>query len=279
MNRLTILASLLGVTLMAAEADYRTQQESADKAFSELESEESSDKDLELQKKDLEIERLKLELEKRKLAEEKQKFQQSASGQQTFHQPRPAPKIKQEGFYVGLEAYRGMGTRTWKTTDADTSVTTETEENIEFSQQTLKIGMLVEGHRAYLGLTAGKDITEDGTSQYKEGHSIDAGFDFVFDTLYDASSSSNILPFLRAGIGIGFYEHLDEDKIYYEDDTATAVEVRLGVGIYYQIDRTFEVAASLERLASVQYFKDTNDNTLEITDALSSLSVGVNYHF
>ena len=219
-------------------------------------------------------------MEKKELAEEKQKYRQSSSGIQPHTVTGlPSPKMKQDGFYVGIEMFRGSGTRSWKITDSDSSISTETEKNIEFSQQTLKVGMLVEGNRVYLGITTGKDVTIKGTSQYKDGGSIDFGFDLVFDSLYDPDASSNFLPFLRASTALGFYEYLKEDKADYEDDSATTVELRVGAGMNYQINRKLELAASFERLVSIQTFENPNNNTVTITDAVNGVALGINYHF
>ena len=124
-----------------------------------------------------------------------------------------------------------------------------------------------------------KDVTIKGSSQYKDGNSIDFGFDLVFDSLYDPSSTRNFFPFLRAGASIGVYEHRTEDKIVYEDDSALATEIRLGAGIYYQINRSFELAASFERMVSIQTFENSNNDTMSITDALSGVAFGCNVHF
>lgn len=276
-----LLASVFCAGLIAAEADYQTQHDSADKAFNELEGKQTDASELELQKKELEIERLKLELEKRKLAEEKQKLKsdQLRTEPQSKTLPQEEPRGKQSGFYIGIEAFGATGRRTSTVKNSSGVTLSETESDIDYTHQKLQLGLIVEGNRVALGVTAGKEIRDSDGSLYKKGTGVDMTFDLVSDSLYDPASTSNILPFLRLGAGIGVYEHLDEDKIYFEDDTATAIEGKLGLGLYYQINETFEIAASYEWMFSVQNYQDTSDNTLEISDTISGIALGFNAHF
>jgi hypothetical protein len=271
-----LLASLLSVTLLAAEADYQTQHDSADKAFNEMEGKSDKEKDLELQRKELEIERLKLELEKKQLAEEKQKAAQPAPA--PSHQARRS-SAKESTFYLGLETYSASGTRTYKTSYKNGG-SYSTGYDSKFTQQALKLGFGGLGdNRLALDLIFGKDITIDGDSLYESGTGVGLTWDIVMSSLYNPSDSSNLLPFLRLGFGVGSYKHLEENKIYYAEDTTSSVELKWGLGIYYQINKSFELALSYDWLTGAMAYKDANENELTITDQVGGIALGINAHF
>jgi hypothetical protein len=276
---IVVLASLLALNLTAAEADYATQQESADKAFNELDGKEADNKEIELQKKELEIERLKLELEKKQLAEERQKAQQPAP--QAYQAPsRPAQQPYRSSFYIGFETYNASGTRTKTAKNSSGSTLWEVENDIDFAQQALKIGFgELSENRITIDILSGRDISYEGTSLYKDGTGFGLTWDVVMSSLYDASSESNLLPFLRLGFAIGSYEYLDEYAYLYEDDSASTVELKLGFGLFYQINKTFELAVSYDMNTAALAYEDSVGNKLEITDQVSGIALGFNAHF
>jgi len=281
MKKTLLLTALLSLNLIAADADYQTQQDSADKAFNELDGKESDGKDLELQKKELEIERLKLELEKKKLAEEKQKAQQPAPAQQTYQAPSRPVQQYESDFYIGLETYSATGTRTNKYTDSS-GWTAEATADIDFTQRALKIGFGKLGeNRLTIDLTSGRDITDStsGDSYYKEGTGVGLTWDIVMSSMYKSASASNLLPFLRLGFGIGTYEYLDEYKYLYAEDTVSTVEFKWGIGVYYQINKTFELSASYDSQTAALAYENASGDKWEITDQVGGVAIGFNVHF
>ena len=280
MRKSIVLASLLGLSLMAADADYQTQQDSADKAFNELEGKETTDKDLELQKKELEIERLKLELERKKLAEEKQNSQQPAP---SYQEPaRPAPTDNGSVFYIGFEVFNANGTREVTLKDSSGSTLSTAEADIDFSQQAFKLGLGGLGdNRLTLDFVSGRKLSnsDTGNDLYKEGTGIGLTWDIVMSSLYRPASPTNFLPFLRLGFSVGSYEYLDEQKYLYADDKATTVEFTYGLGMYFQINKTLELAASYDIQTAALAYEDSYGNKLEITDQVGGLAIGLNVHF
>lgn len=272
--------SLSSVLIFAGESSYEVQQNSSQKALDELDGKEMSEKDLQLMKKDLEIERLKLELEKQKFAEEKQKNeQQMVVADETPRESIQNNKNSNSGVFIGVETYGASGTRTYAITTSGES-TTELEHDIDYTQQTLKLGIGDLGdNRLAVGFTFGKDISYEGDSLYKSGTSVDIIWDIVMSSLYQESSQSNLLPFFRLGFGIGSYEYLDEEKSLYTEDSATTAEFKFGFGAYYQIDKTFELALSYDFQIAAFSYEDPDGDIMNITDDIGGLALGFNIHF
>ncbi|MDQ1339647.1 MAG: hypothetical protein QG567_800 [Campylobacterota bacterium] len=268
------------VFVFAEQSSYEEQQNSSQKALNELDGKGVSEKDLQLMRKDLEIERLKLELEKQKFAEEKQKNeQQIVTADEAPSESIQNNKNPNSGVFIGIETYGASGTRTYTISTSGNSAT-ELEHDIDYAQQTLKLGIGELGdNRLAVGFTFGKDIRYEGDSLYKSGTSVDIVWDIVMSSLYQESSQSNLLPFFRLGFGVGSYEYLDEDKPLYVEDTASSVEVKFGFGVYYQIDKTFELALSYDFQTSAFAYEDVDGDTMDIADSVSGLALGFNVHF
>lgn len=277
------LASLAALSLNAAEADYATQNNSADKAFNELEGKDQSDKDLELKKKELEIERLKLELEKKKLAEEKQQAAQPAPAAY----PAPRRAVRTSKFYLGVEGYNASGTQ--KTTyEADGYDTEEYEESADYTQSRLIIGFgRVNENRFEIGLSSGKKFTGDAgfNDKIEDGVGLDVAWNIVISSLYDSASSVNVLPFFKMGIGYGVYKLTDEFTSQYVTTAEQIVsgEVKLGAGAYIQLNKHVEFSVGYDytwmAFQPIEY--DIGSTTVTEKDSanLSGLNLGFNFHF
>lgn len=268
------------VLVFAEQPSYQEQQNSSQKALDELDGKEMSEKDLQLMRKDLEIEKLKLELEKQKFAEEKQKNeQQIVTADEASRESTQNNKNSNSGVFIGIETYEASGTRTYTVTASGES-TTELEHDIDYAQQTLKLGIGDLGdNRLAVGFTFGKDISYKGDSLYKNGTSVDIIWDIVMSSLYEESSQSNLLPFFRLGFGVGSYEYLDEEKPLYAEDSATSAEFKFGFGAYYQIDKTFELALSYDFQITAFSYEDPDGDIMNVADDIGGLALGFNIHF
>lgn len=281
-----ILASITALSLSAAEADYATQNNSADKAFNELEGKKSSDKDLELQKKELEIERLKLEMEKQKLAEEKQKTQQPAPAYQA-----PRPSVRTSTFYLGFETYNASGTQTaaYKSDDFPTIDGQEEKEDATFTQNRLVIGFgRVNENRFEIGLTSGRTFTGDsGVNDMIEegGTGLDLMWNIVAGSMYDPGAGTNVLPFFKIGFGYGTYKITDEFKAAYNmtETEIVAFDFKLGLGAYIQLNKNMEFSASYDYTGTafqpIEYQYLGGTVTENDTANISGLNLGFNFHF
>jgi len=292
MKKITLLASLLSVSLMAADADYQTQHDSADKAFNEMEGKENSDKDLELQKKDLEIERLKLELEKKKLAEEKQKSQQPApSYQATPSYQSPRQTVPTSSFYLGFETYNASGkqTTTYESDDYPAIDGQENEEESKYTQNRIVIGFgRVNENRFEIGFSSGRTFTGDsGFNDIIEegGTGLDLTWNIVASSMYNAQASTNVLPFFKIGFGYGVYELTDEFTTYYNSNETqiVAFDFKLGLGAYVQLNKNIEFSAAYDytgmAFQPIEYYYGSASITEKNSAAFSGLSLGFNFHF
>lgn len=283
MNKMILLASLLAAGLIAAEADYQTQQNSADKAFNELDGKDSSNKDLELQKKELEIERLKLELEKKKLAEEKAQQPASAPSYQA-----PQPTVRTSNFYLGFETYNASGTQTTKL-EADGYDSEEYEEDATYTQRRLVIGFgRVNENRFEIGLSSGRSFSGDSGFNDKieeDGTGLDLTWNIVASSMYNAHADTNVLPFFKIGFGYGVYDLTDEFTSAYDTTETQIVEFdfKLGLGAYIQLNENMEFSASYDITGMVfqpiEYETFIGTVTETNSASVSGLSLGFNFHF
>lgn len=278
-----ILASLAVLSLNAAEADYATQNNSADKAFNELEGKEQGDKDLELQKKELEIERLKLELKKKKMAEEKQKAQEPA--------PAPRPSRQSSSFYIGIESYFASGTQKqeWESSDTPIYDGITQEEHTRYTQKRLVLGFgRANENRLEIGLVNGKKFDSDIyiNNGIDEGTGMDLIWNIVGSPLSGNNASPTILPFFKIGFGYGAYEFTNEFKEYWNiaSDQIVAFEFKLGLGAYIQLNKNIEFSASYDytgvAFEPIKYDNGFGTTITEKNSAnIAGFNLGFNYHF
>ncbi len=185
--------------------------------------------------------------------------------------------------YFGLEGHYGTGTQTERTR-LSKNLYREFDEAMIYNEVTFKLGFGDIGdNRFELGLSINKGYSlKDSTveSEFDTGRSLDLSYFFTFKSLYEPLDTTNIIPFVRIGAGIGQFDIKQEFQEYYDGtETILATEYKYGAGLFSQVSRRMEL--SLSYLIIKREFQEIEDSgfSKEISHDTGGLSLGLNYHF
>jgi len=185
--------------------------------------------------------------------------------------------------YFGIEGHYATGTQTERT-QLSKNLYREYDEAMIYHEVTFKLGFGDIGDdRLELGLTINKGyVLKDSTveSEFDTGRSLDISYYFAFKSLYEPLDTTNFIPYLRIGAGIGQFDIKQEYQEYYDGtQTIIATEYKYGVGVFSQVTRRMELTFGY--LIINRQFQEIEDSgfSKEITHDTGGLSLGLNYHF
>jgi len=187
------------------------------------------------------------------------------------------------GTYFGLEGHYATGTQTDRR-QLSKNLYRENDEAMIYNEVTFKLGFGDIGEdRAELGLTINKGYKfKDSTveSEFDTGRSIDFSYFFIFRSMYEAVDTTNIIPFVRLGAGVGQFDIKSEYQEYYDGArTILSTEYKYGAGIFSQLSRRMELSFCYLIIKREFQKIDNNDFPQEIIHNTGGLSLGLNYHF
>ena len=185
--------------------------------------------------------------------------------------------------YFGIEGHYATGTQTERT-QLSQNLYREYDEAMIYHEVTFKLGFGDIGDdRLELGLTINKGyVLKDSTaeSEFDTGRSADLSYFFTFKSFYEPLDTTNFIPYIRLGAGIGQFDIKQEYQEYYDGtQTIIATEYKYGAGIFSQMTRRMEL--SFCYLIINRQFQEIEDSgfSKEILHETGGLSLGLNYHF
>ena len=185
--------------------------------------------------------------------------------------------------YFGIEGHYATGTQTERT-QLSQNLYREYDEPMIYSEITFKLGFGDIGDdRLELGLTINKGyVLKDSTveSEFDTGRGVDLSYFFTFKSLYEPLDTTNFIPYVRLGAGIGQFDIKQEYQEYYDGtQTIIATEYKYGAGVFSQLTRRMELTFCY--LIINRQFQEIEDSgfSKEITHDTGGLSLGLNYHF
>jgi hypothetical protein len=137
--------------------------------------------------------------------------------------------------------------------------------------------------RLELGLAINKGYAiKDSTveSEFDTGRSIDLSYFFTFKSLYEPLDTTNMIPYVRFGAGIGQFDIKQAYQEYYGGtETIIATEYKYGAGLFSQLTRQMELTFCY--LIIKREFQKIEDSgfSKQIIHDTGGLSLGLNYHF
>ncbi len=88
--------------------------------------------------------------------------------------------------------------------------------------------------------------------------------------------NEKFMPYIRGSVGFGVMEI---DDLYYTDDTANALGIKVGAGLAYYPIKQLKVYGGLDLQARMWTSVETAYGDIDITDTSVILGAGVNYFF
>lgn len=185
--------------------------------------------------------------------------------------------------YFGIEGHYGTGVQTERTR-LSKNLYREYDEPMIYNEVTFKLGYGDIGEdRLELGLAINKGYSlKDSTveSEFDTGRSIELSYFFTFESLYEPLDTTNFIPYVRFGAGIGQFDIKQAYQEYYDGtQTIIAMEYKYGAGVFSQLTRRMELTFCY--LIIKREFQEIEDSGFakEIIHDTGGLSLGLNYHF
>lgn len=115
--------------------------------------------------------------------------------------------------------------------------------------------------------------------EFSIGRGLDLSYYFVMDVLYQKANPSNIVPYIKMGVGISQFDIEQSYSETYDADTILANDYFLGFGSLFQLGNRVSVSAAY--LVTYREFQSIESGSYEkrITQRLNALEVSLQYHF